>query len=65
MQIQITEQSEQEKRDDRNIKSKALYLDGDSGHDAMIFGDDEVISQNDDIALDFFRYTLCSGGRHI
>lgn len=42
-------------------KIETNYLDGNSREDGMFVGDDEVIGQNDDLALDFLRHALCSG----
>lgn len=51
--------------DDDDSEPKTIYLGGYSGFDGMILGDDDVIGQDNHIALDFFRHTLHSRGRHV
>ena len=46
-------------------KIETNYLDGNSREDGMFVGDDEVIGQDDDLALDFLRDALCSRLRYV
>lgn len=38
-----------------NYKDNGGNLDGESGGEGMIIGNDDIIGQNDDVVLDFFR----------
>lgn len=38
-----------------------MYLDGNGGVEGVVTGDDNIISQNDDVVLDFFRNALGTG----
>lgn len=45
----------------RNGREKE-YLDGDGGVVGVITGDNDVIGQNDNVVLDFFRDALGASG---
>ena len=41
------------------------YLNSDGGDLGMVIGNDNVITQNDDVIVDFFGYALGTGWRQI
>ena len=43
-------------------KREKRYLDADGGVGGMVIGDDDVVGQNDDVALDFFGDALGARG---
>ena len=44
---------------------RELNLDGNGRDMTMILGNDDIVSQNDDVVLDFLGYALGAGGGKI